>query len=159
MNISLKEINISVISNLNISHSEGQITIVTKSPTPSDIFLYIVLIASLAFMVTMIFLYFWGSQKILSSPIYIGRKKSSDSIPIILYMYDGIKRVLRGYYIEIRNRMGCRNCTPREIAIKTGLESLRLFAHVYEDVVYGSKTREDIYNVIDEVKSLLEKNE
>jgi len=159
MNISLKEANLSFISNLNISPSIERVVVATESFTYSDIFLYIILITSLAFIIIMIFLYLWGSQKIFSSPIYIGRKKSSDTIPIISYVYEGIKRVLREHYIEIRNRMRCRNCTPREIAIKIESKPLELFAHVYEDVVYGSKSRKDVYNIIDMVKNFLEKNE
>ncbi len=160
INVSLKEVNISIVSNLTISSSERQAIVITQhSPMPLDIFLYTIFIVSLAFMVIMIFLYFLGSQRILSSPIYIGRKTSSDNIPIVLYVYDGIKKVLREYYIRIRNSIGCRNCTPREIAIETRIEPLKFFAHVYEDVVYGSRAREDINNAIDKVKEFLEKNE
>ncbi|ADM27261.1 hypothetical protein Igag_0423 [Ignisphaera aggregans DSM 17230] len=158
MNISLKGANLSFI-NLSISPGVERVVVATESYTYSDIFLYIILIISLAFIIIMIFLYLWGSQKFSSSPIYIGRKKSSDTIPIISYVYEGVKRVLREHYIVIRDRMRCRHCTPREIAIKIKSKPLELFAHVYEDVVYGSKSRKDIYNVIDMVKNFLEKNE
>jgi len=159
MSISLKGANISFISNLSMSPIGERVVVATGVFTYSDIFLYIILIASLAFIIIMILLYLWGSQKIFSSPIYIGRKKTSDTIPIISYVYEGIKRVLREYYIVIRDRMRCKNCTPREIAIKIRSKPLELFAHLYEDVVYGSKSRKDVYNVMDMVKNFLEKNE
>ncbi|MCS7098775.1 MAG: hypothetical protein RMH84_03925 [Sulfolobales archaeon] len=55
------------------------------------------------------------------------------------YTYSGIKLVLRKYYLKIRESVGCRRCTPREIVEKCGRREYEEFARIYEDVVYGSK--------------------
>ena len=45
--------------------------------------------------------------------------------------------MLRRYYLRLRESLGCRTCTPREIATRVG--SYADFAELYEEVVYGSK--------------------
>ena len=56
---------------------------------------------------------------------------------LVEYLYPGIKAVLRRYYLRLRESLGCRTCTPREIAARVG--SYADFAELYEEVVYGSK--------------------
>ncbi|MCX8185399.1 MAG: hypothetical protein RMI56_02720 [Sulfolobales archaeon] len=57
----------------------------------------------------------------------------------IEYTYTGIKLTLRKYYLRLRESVGCRRCTPREIVEKYGRREFEKFAKIYEDVVYGSK--------------------
>lgn len=56
---------------------------------------------------------------------------------LVEYLYPGVKAVLRRYYLRLRESVGCRTCTPREIATRVG--SYADFAELYEEVVYGSK--------------------
>jgi len=56
---------------------------------------------------------------------------------LVEYLYPGVKAVLRRYYLRLRESVGCRTCTPREIASRVG--SYADFAELYEEVVYGSK--------------------
>ena len=56
---------------------------------------------------------------------------------LVEYLYPGVKAVLRRYYLRLRESVGCRTCTPREIATRVG--SYTDFAELYEEVVYGSR--------------------
>jgi len=86
------------------------------------------------------------------------RRAEEQDLLSIAYSYKGIAKILRELFIKVRNKIGCKYCTPRETALKRFSEPLlQLFAQLYEDVVYGSKHREDTPTVINEVKNIVEK--
>jgi len=69
------------------------------------------------------------------------------------YSYEGLAKMLREIFMGIRDKLCGRHCTPRETASKcSSINILKLFADVYEDVVYGMKLRIDAVNIVNEVK-------
>ncbi len=71
-----------------------------------------------------------------------------------IYEYAGIKKTLRKYYLRLREIFGCASCTPRELALMSGDRRIYGFAEVYEDVVYGSKNRGDVDEVVKEIDKI-----
>ena len=69
------------------------------------------------------------------------------------YTYSGIRAILRHVYLELRKAFRCPKCTPRELAQLSKAPAIIRFAEVYEDVVYGAKTRQDIDEVLKEVET------
>jgi hypothetical protein len=83
--------------------------------------------------------------------VNIGEKNVYEAIPSAEYIYTGLKKILRRYFIALRDRAKCVGCTPREVLHK--LKQYHRFVEVYEDVVYGDKQRSDVEEAINEVKS------
>ncbi len=75
--------------------------------------------------------------------------------PSITYDYNGVKAVLRKYYLLLRRRLGCWNCTPRELSGRNGGEHTSMFARVYEEVVYGNKMGRGLDRVLLSIKRWL----
>ncbi len=70
------------------------------------------------------------------------------------YTYSGIRAILRCVYLRLRKAFRCTRCTPRELAQLSQVPAIVRFAEVYEDVVYGARTRQDIDDVLREVEKL-----
>ncbi len=83
----------------------------------------------------------YGRELVGMARQYALRRVVSGSLAgeLIEYVYPGIKMVLRKYYLKIRDVVGCKRCTPREIVTKCGKTEYEEFVKLYEDVVYGSK--------------------
>ncbi|RLG76677.1 MAG: hypothetical protein DRO12_04200 [Thermoprotei archaeon] len=59
------------------------------------------------------------------------------------YAYVGIEKTLRKLYLFLRERYSCVRCTPRElVAVSRG--ALALFAEVYEKIVYGKRSPDEV---------------
>lgn len=113
---------------------------------------YVLLVALAAFMVYVILIYL--RHKYSGPMLFSVVHKTSKSLGDITidYSYEGIAKILREVFLNIRNRLCKPYCTPREIALKySSSPLLQLFAKVYEDVVYGSKERDDVGSVVAEV--------
>lgn len=61
--------------------------------------------------------------------INLGEGKT-ESIIKAIYEYTGIKKVLRKYYLWLREVIGCTTCTPREIALMSSDNRIYVFADV-----------------------------
>ncbi len=70
------------------------------------------------------------------------------------YVYSGVRTILRRAYLELRKAFKCPRCTPRELAQLSRIPAIARFAEVYEDVVYGAKSRQDVNDVLKEVRKL-----
>jgi len=78
-------------------------------------------------------------------------EKSFDDITIE-YDYKDTAKKLREVFVIIRSRFCKRYCTPRELATENSIPALKLFADVYETVVYGARHGVDVEKVIGEVR-------
>jgi hypothetical protein len=83
------------------------------------------------------------------------RKSGEEESLPITYDYSGVKAVLRKYYVILRGRLGCRNCTPRELAEKAGVGLISAFARIYEEVVYGNRLLKNISRVLKSIERWL----
>ncbi|MEM1935109.1 MAG: hypothetical protein QXU65_04800 [Sulfolobales archaeon] len=70
---------------------------------------------------------------------FVKRVASRSTGEVVEYVYSGVKLVLRRHYLRLRETLGCRSCTPRELITKCGKKEYEEFVQLYEDVVYGSK--------------------
>lgn len=99
-------------------------------------------IVVIAVMVGVFLVTVWYGRDIVSfAKHYIFMKKvvSQPAGEIVEYVYSGVKLVLRRYYLKLRETLGCRKCTPRELITRCGRSEYEEFVQLYEDVVYGSK--------------------
>ncbi|MEM0371777.1 MAG: hypothetical protein QXG46_04810 [Ignisphaera sp.] len=120
--------------------------------------LYVLLIIIVGSLIYILFLYSRHRYTGYVPVISMYRRTEELDVLAITYSYKGIAKILRELFIKVRNKIGCRYCTPRETALKKFSEPLlQLFAQIYEEVVYGSKHREDVYKVIGKVKNIVEK--
>gem|GEM_PF-1176224 len=110
----------------------------TSASTPIAILFMIVLLAIAALFFAGVW---YGKELVGTARQYVLRRVVAGSPvgELVEYIYPGIKLVLRRYYLKIRDAVGCRRCTPREIVTKCGRVEYEEFAKLYEDVVYGSK--------------------
>ncbi len=103
----------------------------------------VVLAASVLVAITLLLLLtVWYGREIPAPVRYLTiTRRRPEGLPVELfeYAYAGMKLVLRGYYLRLREALGCKRCTPRELATMSGRWELEKFAKLYEDVVYGSK--------------------
>ncbi len=111
----------------------------------------------LTVIVLIIILYSYYKSQPIKPPTVniITGKIGGEVFPRINYSYSGIKLVLRRIYLALRRRVSCCNCTPREIYSRDGRSEVGLFARIYEEVVYGSKTWKGVEKTIDKLKRLL----
>ncbi|MEM1542271.1 MAG: hypothetical protein QW101_03960 [Ignisphaera sp.] len=120
--------------------------------------LYALLIIIVGSLIYILFIYSRHRYTGYIPVISMYRRAEEQDLLSIAYSYKGIAKILRELFIKVRNKIGCKYCTPRETALKRFSEPLlQLFAQLYEDVVYGSKHREDTPTVINEVKNIVEK--
>lgn len=117
------------------------------------ILIYTLLAVIAVFMAYILFTYLRHRHEGL--PLFVVARKTSTPLEslTISYSYEGIARILREIFLGIRDKLCKPYCTPREVALKHSASSiLQLFAKVYEDVVYGSRKREDAEVIADEVR-------
>ncbi|MET1160397.1 MAG: hypothetical protein ABWW65_05495 [Thermoprotei archaeon] len=120
---------------------------------------YILLFISFVVLFLVIFSYYIkGGVGRTYTRLYIGRRAVHEGFPEVTYIYSGVKKILRKYFVELRRVFMCKNCTPRELSEKTRLNEVKLFTELYEDVVYGSKARPNIQNIVRGVDKLLASN-
>jgi len=104
---------------------------------------YILIIFILIFMITLVFITI--SPQIMSlerESMFIRRgfREKEREEKILMYIYDGVREVLRKIFLRIREDLRCIYCTPREISLKNHEKiDLKAFADVYERAVYGRK--------------------
>ncbi len=114
----------------------------------SSFLIYYLLFATVAFAVLVLAYYYSSGVPIPTRVMVSLGERRVEPIITAIYEYTGIKKVLRRYYLRLRNMIGCTTCTPREMAMMSRDKRIYMFAEVYEDVVYGSKNRMDVDNVI-----------
>ncbi|MEM2080434.1 MAG: DUF4129 domain-containing protein, partial [Nitrososphaerota archaeon] len=98
--------------------------------------------AVIAIMIVLFLITVWYGKDIVSfAKHYILTKRlpSQHMGDVVEYVYPGVKLVLRKYYLKLRDALGCRKCTPRELLTRYGRSEYEDFVQLYEDVVYGSK--------------------
>ena len=144
----------------NVSFTNVSVKVFSSGVSPhmnySFLLVYVVLFLSFVLIVLVIIMYYSGrGREGVGLNIFIGGEKGFHRFPRLNYVYDGVKAVLRKYFLELRNKLGYRNCTPRELYISTRIKELEDFAEVYEDIVYGSKIRKDYTRVISMVRKLV----
>lgn len=131
----------------------------TFENTMTHIFLYIVLACMIISLTYILFLY--SRHRYVGYTPIISMHKHSENLDALSpkYSYKGIAKILHELLIELRNKVSCRYCTPREVSFKLITSSLiKLFVSIYEDVVYGAKNRDDVYIVIEKVReNIIEK--
>lgn len=95
--------------------------------------------------------YLIGPRRYSVAPVKIifGEKDLFGYIPKVNYVYEGIKSILRKYFVKVRDRAQCISCTPREILRKIPLISK--FVDIYEEIVYGDKKRSGVEEALNEV--------
>ncbi len=97
---------------------------------------------ALVTMALLLLLTMWYGREVTTFARYLAlARRQSETVhgESIEYTYAGMKLVLRRYYLRLREALGCRRCTPRELAARSSRRELEEFAKLYEDVVYGSK--------------------
>ncbi|MEM4789509.1 MAG: hypothetical protein QXV06_06935 [Ignisphaera sp.] len=96
-------------------------------------------------------IYLIGPRRYFVAPVKIifGEKDLFGYIPKVNYVYEGIKFILRKYFIKVRDRAQCISCTPRELLKRVPFISK--FVNTYEEVVYGDKRRSDVEEALNEV--------
>ena len=112
---------------------------------------------SLAVIALIIILYSYYKSQPVKPPIVniVTGRINKEITPRIKYSYSGVKLVLRRIYLLLRERVNCYYCTPREIYSRDRRREVGLFARIYEEVVYGSKTLSGIERIIKRLKVLL----
>lgn len=138
------------IKTQNVSH---YIPLPIQYPVISNEFVeYLLLVMALSLIFFTVILYIRNIYRESSNVlITIGKEKLYEAMPSAEYIYTGLKKILRRYFIVLRNKARCIGCTPREVLYR--LKLYRRFVEVYEDVVYGDKQREDVEEAINEVRS------
>ncbi|MEM2698841.1 MAG: hypothetical protein QXF17_05950 [Ignisphaera sp.] len=116
---------------------------------PWSYLLYAFLISLIVIIAVIAVFYMSFGYRGTIARIVSGTKEGYRGVPEVTYVYTGVKAILRKYYMKLREKVQCLQCTPREIAFKIGIYGR--FADVYEDVVYGCKERRDIDRVLSEV--------
>lgn len=133
---------------LNISFAENYYHGGETFPQVLNYLPYIVLITGL--LILMI-LYLIGLRRYTVAPaeIYFGEKSIFNYIPKVNYVYEGIKSILRKYFVKVRDKFQCFSCTPRELLKRVPFISK--FVTVYEEIVYGNKNKSDVKEALNEV--------
>jgi len=148
----------------NFTFQKGNITLsVTRTFTPqqphavvthTSFLIYYLFIAAVVSLALVLFYYYSSGVPVPTRVMVRLGGGRPESFIRAIYEYTGIKKVLRKYYLKLREIFGCTSCTPRELAVMSKDKRLYRFAEVYEDVVYGSKNRSDVDEVVKEVEGI-----
>ncbi|MEM0027563.1 MAG: hypothetical protein QXT53_06770 [Ignisphaera sp.] len=149
-NLSSMPVNISLKTTAFVRSPTSSSSLYTLSNFPIEYILLFIGFA-LIFIITLLYTKSWYREE-SNVLVQFGEKEYYEEMCKIEYSYYGLKRILRNYFVNFRNRIRCPYCTPRETLSK--LSFLKRFVDVYEDVVYGDKQRADVETVIDEVKNI-----
>ncbi len=141
--------------NLTLNSTEA---LMNKQPQAGPLhfpFLVYYLFSAIVIAVILILAHYYGGG--IHAPtrviVQLGARERRSFIEAI-YEYAGIKKILRSYYLRLREIFGCPSCTPRELALMSRDRRIYRFAEVYEDVVYGSKERSDVDEVVREIDKI-----
>ncbi len=148
----------------NFTFQKGNITLsVARTLTPrqpgavathASFLIYYLFIAAVVSLALVLFYYYNSGVPVPTRVMVRLGGGRPEFLVRAIYEYTGIKKVLRKYYVKLREVFGYTSCTPRELAIMSRDKRLYRFAEVYEDVVYGSKYRSDVDDVVKEVEEL-----
>lgn len=133
----------------------------TASFSYSLIIIYIAIALMIILMIYIVIVYIWYRRGLYLKPRLAEdyRRKGGLEILAIYYTYKGIAKILREIFLDIRNRFCNIYCTPREVALRhNDIQVFKLFADIYEEIVYGSKSVKNISKIIDLVKKYLGEN-
>lgn len=165
VNISLgyRNVNISLPSQQLSEIMEYNITTYPQQPNTSYVYIILyVFIILFSILIIYIMLLYFRSRVPGSSPYISIYRDRGSGIDLFTYgyVYEGLAKMLRELFVNIRDRFCGRYCTPRETALKlSSARIMSLFAEIYEDVVYGMKLRLDAVDIVNEVKKYLGENQ
>ncbi len=132
------EANFTQVHGLQLSRSGFEADILAASWL--GIILYILLLVLLILVVTAYLVFHRNVTASEAIHRRFIRVESSEAKPLtIKYRYEGVGVILYRAYRWARLRLGCRSCSPRELALRLGSSDAGEFAKVYEETVYGRR--------------------